>query len=118
MGANPIPGGLLDRHFGIPAGEVAVADGFNVGFCVPVALIDAGAGKRSFAPGGPGAEVFLPEGPDAALQRALGIDLTDGLPLSVFLEEDTVFAGLFFDEAISEGDAVGVFPFKFLGGKF
>jgi len=116
MSLNPIPGGLLDRHFGIPTCQVAVADGFNVRLRVPVALIDTGAGRGGFAPGGPRAEVFLPKGPGAALQRALGIDLTNGLALSVFLEEDAVFAGLFFDEAVAEGDAVRVFSFELVRG--
>ena len=114
--ANPLPGGLFDRHFGIPAGEVAVADGFDVSLGIPVALIDTGAGSGGLAPGGARAEVFFPEGPGAALERSLGIDLTDGLALSVFLEEDAVFAGLFFDKAIAETNAVGIFSFELVRG--
>ena len=117
VGENPLPGGLFDRHFGIPAGQVAVADGFNVGWRIPVALIDTGAGSGGFAPSGARAQVFFPEGPNAALQRSIGIDLTGGMVWAVFLEKDAVFAGLFFDEAVSESDAVGVFPFKVLRGK-
>jgi len=117
VGVNPLPGGLFDRHFGIPACQVAIADGFDIGLRVPVALVDAGAGIGGFAPGGARAQVFFPEGPGAALERSLGIDLTDRLTLSIFQEEDAVFAGLFFDEAVSEGDALGVFSLKLLGGK-
>ena len=109
---NPIPGGLLDGHFGIPTGQIAVADGFDGRLCVPVALIDTGAGFCRFAPGGTGAEVLFPEGPNAALQRTLRIDRTNGLTLSVFLQENAVFAGLFFEEAVPEPNTVRIFSFE------
>jgi len=117
ISANPSPGGLFDCHSGMPPRNIAVADGFNIRSCVPVALIDSGAESRRFSPSRPRTQVLLPKRPGAALQRALGIHLASRIFLTVSQQEDTVFARLFFDQAVSKTDAVGVFPLKILGSK-
>ena len=63
-------------------------------------------------------EVFLPKRPGSALQRANRVDGAAFGAVGAGLEENAIFAGLLFAEAVFEGDPMGVTLFEFVCGNF